>query len=288
MLIARNTIIICAIEILLSSLFYLCPSPAIIISSEQMNEFLLAIFGAGMGALATSMLDYLTNRRKLENRLFEQIEPLITSLSTIRRLRLESLGDGQCSDSLYLAYLEEEESNSLKIVETSHAQRTKLIQAVESCSEAECDEFKSDANSHFSRYLNRAKSTVDNIANNYLYLGAKLNSMTDIIRTIDEINYLTFDLCCRAKILKQIENELRDIQDRYRELVKVCNLYRLENNSQAALINGIREHEHNWVQSSSSSHGENYDALNLFSLASKFAQSTSSKYLDEYKGEPWW
>ena len=173
MLIARNTIIACIIEIVFSFLLYLSQIPPIILTSDQMNELLLAIFGAGMGALATGILEYISYKKTLENKLLEQIEPLISGLSFIRHLSLEHINVNINSESLYLAYLDEVESNSLNIIKKSHTARTELIRAIERCPEAKCHKHLWNPRSHYNRYLDRAKSTIDEIANAYLTLDVK-------------------------------------------------------------------------------------------------------------------
>ena len=288
MLIARNTIVICVIEILFSFMFYLCQAPSIILSTEQMNELLLAIFGAGMGALATGVLEYINYKRNLENELLEQIEPLISGLSSIKSLALESFGDQQCSDLLYLAYLDEEESNSSNLIAKSHAARTALITAIENCREDECDRYISDVQSSNRRYLDRARSAVDEIATNYLYLDVKLENIQKTLQIIDDINYLTFNLCHRAKILKRIKDELKGIPDKYRELIGDCRLYKFGQYSQVDLIRRVKTSEKSWMDNYNSLYEENTDALSLFNLASEFAKSTTSKYYKEYKNGPWW
>ena len=288
MLIARNTIIICIIEIIFSFSLYLSQMPPIILTSEQMNELLLAVFGAGMGALATGMLEYISYKRTLENNLLEQIEPLISGLSTIRRLSLEPIDDDNNCKSLYLAYLDEEGSNSLNIIKTSHTARTELIKAIERCPKVECYIHLLNPSSHYNRYLNRTKSNIDKIANDYLSLAVRLSYARTGLQTANDINYLTFNLCCKARVLKQLKSELERIQDKYNEAIGYCRLYKIGDFSQADLIRKIGEFEQSWTYASSSIHDENPDALVIFDLASEFAKFTSSKYCAEYKKGPWW
>lgn len=288
MLIARNTIIACIIEILFSFLLYLSQIPPIFLTSDQMNELLLAIFGAGMGALATGTLEYISYKRTLENNLLEQIEPLISGLSIIRRLGLEAIDDDNSSDSLYLAYLDEEELNSLTFHKKTHTARTELIKAIERCPKAECRKHLSNRHSHYNRYLDRAKSTIDEIVNAYLSLDAKFCYARDCLHTSNDINYLTFNMCSRARVLKQLESELERIQAKYRELIGYCRLYRIGDYSQADLIRRIRDFEKNWTCASDSIPDEKPDALVLFNLASEFAKYTNSKYYAKYRRGHWW
>lgn len=88
--------------------------------------------------------------------------------------------------------------------------------------------------------------------------------------------------------MKQLKSELERIQDKYRELIGYCRLYRIGDYSQADLIRKIREFEQGWTYASDSIPDENPDALVVFNLASEFAKFANSKYYAKYRKGHWW
>lgn len=110
MRLSRTIVMASSIVATISFIFYICPLNAVILTNEQMNEVLLAVFGAGISSLFVGAIEYCDRCWELEDRFLFGIEPLLSALGGMKECHLGY--PLQCKDplGLLLAYYEEEES----------------------------------------------------------------------------------------------------------------------------------------------------------------------------------
>lgn len=115
MRLSRTIVIASFITAAISFILYISPLNAIGLTDEQMNEVLLAVFGAGISSLFVGIIEYGDRRRELEDRFLFGIEPLLSALGGLDGNCIGSLSMSEDTLELLLAYYGEEETRAFRL-----------------------------------------------------------------------------------------------------------------------------------------------------------------------------
>ena len=295
----------------IASLFcYLSDSPSVIpcIAYEQMNDLLLAVFGAGISILPIELLGYVHDCNNLEKRLLQQAERQISLFAGMKQLSFESTGNLGSEETCELLrnYFEEASLNMLPgtAFPIRHDARNKLIQAIENCNESECDSYASDESSHFSLFMRRTYRAIRDSFESYRFSFDITSSAKDeFLQTLDELAYLPIRAFWRGTPIKvtskteQIRHIKKQIESNYgklEEVAKQCHLFECGQASHSDLIDVFLACEKSWVEDTSTTyesstyHSTNKLARELYDRVSDFAKYTACSDSSNYKGVPWW
>lgn len=295
-----------------SLLCYLSDFPSAIpcITYKQMNDLLLAVFGAGISILPIELLGYVHDCNNLEKRLLKQVERQISLFAGMKQLSFESVGDfgSEKTCELLRDYFDEASLNMLPGIAfpTRHDARNKLIQAIENCSEPECDSYASDEASHFNLFMQRAHQSIRDSFEGYRFSFDTANSSKgQLIQTLEDLSYLPIRAFWRGKPIKmtrkykkeQLESIKKLIERDYRKLedvAKQCRLFECEHAGYSDLIDAFLACEDSWLEDVSIAYGDstyhsrNKFARELYDRVSKFANYSNSPDSPRYTNTPWW
>ena len=284
------------IAIVASSFLYLSPMPPLVFNAVQMNDLLVAIFGAGIGSLVISLIEHHSNCKELEESLFENIEPLISALAELKECTIESIPDVKYPQR-FLKEFYEEQSNCLAanpLFPSKNEKRDKLIQAIEKCPLGECERYLNNKESSFRRYLSRMESYLDESVISYLNLDKKMIYIVKLLVINQQMAYLFPVISRKNKIIKEINNKLIEIKEKYNSIIGSCRLYKDGNYERGDLLNDFVQSESIWSHGCMVSLGGreinvvNRDAYALFTEVFAFAKAVHSPHLIHYEGIPWW
>lgn len=310
----RSVLAICIsfIASMISLICYLCDFPSAIpcISSNQMNDLLLAVFGTGISILPIELLGYIQDCNYLEERLLQQAEHQISLFAGMKRLSCESIGNlnNKTVCELLRDYFDEESSNTLPgtAIPVRHDARNKLIQAIENCKESECDSYAIDETSHFNTFMRRTYRSIRNTFESYRFsFEITSNSRNQFLQTLDDLSYLPIRAFWRGTPIKmtgaykkkQLENIRMGVERNYKTLenvAKYCRLFECEQAGYSELFDAFLACEKSWVENvsacygDSTYHSENRFARELYDRVSNFAEYTTCSESSRYKGIPWW
>lgn len=308
MRLSKNQIIVSFVLAIVSFGLYVSSLPPAILNAEQINELLLALFGAGVSTLFVAAMEYKDQKGKLENELLNIAESLISAVAGLKECTVESIGASAESMALLISYLEEESSNALckegsnSPFYTCQSKRNQIIQAIENCQDDECASFASDPCSSSSRYIARAKQNIKNAAASYLACDKTMREMgRHIDEKLEEFSYLT-DSLVKIPLLKSITKakkarSLREFKQAKFEVINALEpalqqvrLFYKEESNYAELLSSLKSAEEEWLKFSGakdSGREINTFAWKLFESLSDFAALTKSPVAKHYE-KPWW
>lgn len=290
MRLSRTIVIASFIVATISFIFYICPLNAVILTNEQMNEVLLAVFGAGISSLFVGAIEYCDRCWELEDRFLFGIEPLLSALGGMKEFHLGY--PLQCEDplGLLLAYYEEEESyvsQLLGISDAKHEQRDRLIQAIEHCEKDECERYYLDEDSQTRRYLLCLENAFQESVEQYRRLADKFPSEDDVYILKSKSAY--FPGTWKLKQMSAIVEKIDAIRGDYQDVVGKCRQFNSRDRSYYELLDAIKKCEKE--QTRYDREGMAWldrDAYELYVLVCEFASRCRSPYAEKYREEPWW
>lgn len=289
---------------------YLAPLPSLFLSSSQMNEVLLSIFGAGISIVFTGLIEYCFKCNELENRLLIQSERVISSIAGLKPCVIESI-DGLSIDELVQLlsnYFDEEYRNVhfSTLLPIRHDTRDKLIRIIENCPQTKCEQYANDSRSSFSRYISRVIVSVHSSVESYRFcFDKRYDVKTPLSEIMEDITYLPIrafwrgkpirlTCCVKKNLLKKINESLEATYAHLEKTAGFCRLYKEGDVALSELLKSLIEGEKHWNTSETIEiDGISYcigntPAYELFGLVSNFASYTSSKEKSHYSGIPWW
>lgn len=141
MRLSKTVVIVSLIASLISFCLYVSDANAFVLTAGQMNEVLLAVFGAGVSSFGVGLIEYRYYRVDSEDKLLKKAHLLISAIDGLEEFRLGHV-EGFNAEQLFLDYLREEETNQAVIggplsIVLSHASRDALIVAIEHCDESQ-------------------------------------------------------------------------------------------------------------------------------------------------------
>lgn len=305
-----SQIVVAFAATLISFMCYISPFQAIILSSEQMNELLLAILGAGISILATELIEYRYLCNRLENNILNNAERVISAFQGMRSAIVESLpykDEDETYDMLHAYY--EEEWNNLHpnaLLSPQHSARDKIITLIENCDPKECDRIAEDSSSHFRRYISRVQDSIYEAYKSYQFcFDNNFSPFEPLLNDIGSISYLPirkfwqsrpFQLTSKGKreSLDKIRHIIEDALVELKEAIVACRLFEKDNCSVAKLFESLHKAEKRWnVTQIRNCNNKSYVvdntyAIALFDATSEFAKYSSSKSAGHYFGAPWW
>lgn len=301
----KYEIIYSTIASVASFLLYVSDLQPVLLTVDQANEMLLAIFGAGISTFFAALMEYQHRKRELEDDLLKMVEPLISAVAGIKNVPIELIAPGFDSVNMLTAYFEEDESNAMwsgGVVPMSHGARDALISAIEGCDAEECERYLSDPHSHSSRYIERAKRNLKKQAENYGACDKTFREMDSLVDgELKKIAYLTaqFKLgqsgCCFTAnkksqcLLEFIENKAK-VKKELEPAFKQVRSFNSEQASYAQLLSTFVATERaSRGQSRSAGAADIGEALamDLFAPLSRFASMTKSPAAGHYETS-WW
>lgn len=303
----KTQIVFSLIAIVVSFSFYISPYSAVMLSCEQMNEILLAVFGAGVSALFVGVMEYWHRMHQLENDLLNSAEPLISAVADLAECTVESIGDVRDPTALLIDYFEEERVNALRrkgtgILPVKHDKRNCIIREIERCSDEECESYASDSCSSSSRYIQRAEC---NIVKSIASYRSCARTLKDTSRIIDDLlarfYYLTGSFMSipllgdlpgakKALFLREFIDAKSRVVDSLKPVFGQVRLFDLSDAGYDELLSAFRKVEKQWLRhifENGSSFERNTFAYSLFEPLSKFAAMSKSPVAKHYK-TPWW
>lgn len=294
---AKNNIIVTALVCTISFFAYISSWPAILIDSMQMNEVLVALFGAGISIFFSSICSYRYERKKLENALLERAERALSGLHGLRECVIESAGGSRASSvELLLGYFEEEENRFCNIIDSqeNNVARNKLIRVVERCDESQVETYLNDPNSSFNRFVERSRKSIDSAADSYLYLSdSNFDSCNQLLNIVAEIDYLplTLHFLKRKRLLEGIRKLVESYMETLTPIVLQSRLFKCKEIGYGQILPDILEAEKKWLSRSSSdsalAQSENDYADDLYRVVQEFASLTSSPLKKQYPASSW-
>lgn len=187
---------IAAILATTSFLLYLSPAQPILVSAEQANEALLAIFGAGISVLPFEIIDYIRERKRLEKAFLDLIEPALSNISALEWPTIECMGGGSLEGDVKIlyAYFREREANdfalNLKLPTSTKAADT-ILEYLSVVSTNERNAQLNDPNSNFNRLINRQEGRIKHTLKIYADCSEKLACVLKQMRDIQtQLDYL--------------------------------------------------------------------------------------------------
>ena len=290
---------------LISFALYIAPCDALLLTNKQVNEVLLAIFGAGVSSLGIGILEYRHCKHAFENKLLLAAEPLISAVGGLRELSVESIGEADDSTRLLLNYLQEEESNrmrargALSAFPTTHACRDALICAIERCDEGEAESFAQDSNSSSMGYISQAIWRLNNVASSYHSCDKRLKEQSALIESeVEEATYLfgwLNKIPCLAKrsdakktsCLNELLSNLNKIRDELEPAFQQARLLACESASISEAFDCFLDtQKHRLSPSCHLNQEQNEYVPALFKPLSQFAKLTKSSDAFRYE-RPW-
>lgn len=295
---SRTIVWISFVLVIVSLTFYLLPVPALVLEAEQLNELLLAVFGAGVGSFSVGIIEYCSQRNELENKLFDAMEPLISALAGLKECVIESISGVKDPRQLILDFYTERSSSKFRSAifpdGNVNQARDRLVRAIEGCSLDECDKYFNDEGSLVRRYLKRFESNLEQSVDSYLNLGNKLACVNELQSTVRQLAYLFFGASRKTKKGQKINDRLIAIVEHYDSVIGSCRIYKHEDYGSENILNDITAVESTWIPSHPVSIDGNEiniincDAYGLFVDVSEFAKTTHSNSSIFYRGIPWW
>lgn len=276
--------------------FYLCKEPAIFLEAKDMNEILLAVFGASISIFLTELFEYHYKKQDAETALLNTTERVISGFTGLMSVTVESIGDLEPQDvhNLLIEYFDEE-SNNLILPALSlniHEARDRLIQAIEHCDTDACDAIASDASSHFNRYVSRVMGSVRKSVEGYLscfdYCRKDINDLIDISSRFSSVP-TSFLFAYRKKDLDSISNILAGVQSAFSKTVGVCRLFKLGEAGYSELLTCCLAAEEKWVEhrafqiDGNTYYSENKFVRELFCAIYEFASHASPEMYRQYR-----
>ena len=306
MSLSKSVVVVSFLAASVSFMLYIAPCDAILLSSNQINEVLLAIFGAGISSLGVGLIEYCHHKNKLENRLLITAEPLISAVAGLKQCNFERIGDGVNASSLLVAYFEEKESNELlgksasPVFPASHVARNTLICAIEHCDEGKCDLYANNPGSSSSRYIARFEKNLLEVANTYRGCDRSFREMGP--RFDDEIECFSYLFDCFSRIpvfsncpsvrkrrcIKEIKESKAEIESKLEPVFGQVRLFDCNQSGYSELLACFLGVQKQWINLDVNAIcGENAFARSLFELLSDFASATNSTVAKYYE-KPWW
>ena len=303
----KTQIIFSLIAIVVSFSFYISPYSAVMLSCEQMNEILLAVFGAGVSVLFVGVMEYWHRMHQLENDLLNSAEPLISAVAGLAECTVESIGDVRDPAALLIDYFKEERVNAPRrkgagILPVRHDKRNCIIREIERCSDEKCESYASDSSSSSFRYIQRAEYNIAKSISSYRSCARTLN---DTSRINDDLlarfSYLTGSFMSipllgdlpgakKTLFLREFIDAKTKVVDALKPAFGQVRLFDLSDAGYDELLSAFKEAEKQWLRYSfenGSSFKRNTFAYSLFEPLSKFAAMTKSSVAEHYK-TPWW
>lgn len=303
----KSQIVFSLIAIVVSFSFYIAPFSAVLLTCEQMNEILLAVFGAGVSALFVGVMEYWHRMHELESDLLNTAEPLISAVAGLAECSIESIADVHDSSDLLIAYFIEESNNALwekgtGILPESHDKRNCIIQNIEGCSDDECESFATDPNSSSSRYIQRVKCSIIKTTESYRSCDKKFS---DTARFIDghlaRFSYLASNFesipflkdlpgAKKTLLLQEFADAKKQVSDALQPAFSLVRLFDQNDSGFDQLLSMFMKTEKQWLKrgSENGASGErNSFAYSLFEPLSEFAAITKSPVAKHYI-KPWW
>lgn len=290
MRLSRTIVVSSFITAAISFILYICPLNAIALTDEQMNEVLLAVFGAGISSLFVGVIEYSDRRRELEDRFLFDIEPILSALGGLDECCIRSLSTPEDTLELLLAYYKEEESRAFRLslnLDAKHEKRDCLIQTIEHCEKDECERYYLDKTSSTRRYLISFEDEIQKLVGRYLRLAEKLPSEDDVYILKSKFAY--FPTTWKLRQMTAIANKINAIRDDYRDVVGKCRLFDCGNCGYSELLAAIKKCEKAQTRYDREGRARpDRDAYELYTLVCEFANKCCSPYAEKYKEEPWW
>lgn len=276
--------------------FYLCKEPAVFLEAEDMNEILLAVFGAGISIFFTELFEFHYKKRDAEMALLCTTERVISGFTELVPVTVESIGDLGPQDvcNLLIEYFAEEFDNRIlsALSPNGHEARDRLIRAIEHCDAGMCDAIASDASSHFNRYVLRVMGSVRKSAEGYLvcfdYCRKDINDLIDISSRLSSVP-TSFLLARRKKNLDSINHILAEVCPAFSKIVGACRLFELGEAGYSELLTCCLEAEKKWVEhkafqiDGNTCFSENKYIRELFCAIYEFASHVSPEMCRQYR-----
>lgn len=290
MRLSRTIVIASFITAAISFILYICPLNAIALTDEQMNEVLLAVFGAGISSLFIGIIEYNDRRWELEDRFLFDIEPLLSALGGLDGSCIGSLSMSEDTLELLLAYYKEEESRAFRLalkLDVKHEKRDRLIQAIEHCEKDECERYYLDKTSSTRRYLIRLEGEIQESAGRYLRLAEKLPSEDDVYILKSKFAY--FPATWKLRQMTAIANKINAIRDDYQDIIGQCRCFNCGDCGYSYLLDAIKKNEKEQTRYDREGMARSdRAAYELYTLVYEFAKRCRSPYAEKYEEEPWW
>ncbi len=310
MRLSRKIVVVSAFASIASFLAYVSPLPAFVLDYQQMNEVMLAIFGAGVSSLSVGFLEYEHHRNVLEFDLLEHFEPLLSAIAALQCFEVESVGEASCkSMELLKAYYEERELSDFPCFACLHGDRKaahRLLRAMGYKTENEMRQSLDDPHSNFNRYIDRQSKAIEKAADEYMhYLERVKRELPRLKRMVQEMDYLPSRKICFCKIavfsnaiktkslwhaIEVIEMFLSDLGDVFDK----CRLFSRDECGYSDLLLALEEAREKLRKIPDSNLGSrsvrtgNYYADELFSSVSAFEQHVVRRRTDRRYVNPWW
>lgn len=276
--------------------FYLSDAPAIFLEAKDMNEILLAVFGAGISMFFTELIEYIYKKRDIEMALLNAAERVISAFAELMPVSIESIGDLNSRDKIQLLieYFDEEYSNQVLpgLLLNSHDARDRLIREIEHCDVDECDAIAADRDSHFNRYRMRLLSSIRKSAEGYLscfdYSRKDIDDFINICSNISSVSF-PFSLACRKTILDSINHTVAEACSVFSKTAGVCRLSKLGEVGYSELLACCQAAEKSWVErevfrlEETTYYSDNKYARELFCAIYEYADHVSPDMCRQYR-----
>lgn len=290
MKLSKTIVIASLIASIASFAFYVCPLDAPILTDEQVNEVLLAVFGGGISSFFIGLTEYNNCRKELEDRFLFGVEPLLSTLGGIKECAVEPLPHIGDPVDLLAKYYDEEASNSVQlpgISSSKHEIRDRLIQSLEHSNLADCERTFSDEKSSSRRYIARLEDSIQLAVKEYLGLADRLPSGDDVYILKSKMSY--FPLSSKRKLIDSIADKFNKARSEFKGVIEQCRLFEKGECHYGELLKSIKDIEASQQRCCRGKEVRNdRSAAELYELVFQFARKCSSPYASKYEQDPWW
>lgn len=235
MKLSRTTILMSFLISTISFLAYISQCPSILLSAQQANEALLSIFGAGISSLFVGILEYRSERTKLEQRIITQVEPILSSIASLQAITVENytgIADHKHAVDFLVQQLESESPIQLLSIKAQGDSQTNG-QLSSRSSITNNQRSSSSRDDHLNRYIQRHKEYISEAARDYARTADRLKDSAPSLRvTISEISYLSTALHIpwgreveKYKSLCEMDDIVNSLRSELEDTFGVCRLF---------------------------------------------------------------
>lgn len=300
MRLSKTVVIVSLIASLISFCLYVSDANAFVLTAGQMNEVLLAVFGAGVSSFGVGLIEYRYYRVDSEDKLLKKAHLLISAIDGLEEFRLGHV-EGFNAEQLFLDYLREEETNQAVIggplsIVLSHASRDALIVAIEHCDESQIAYVIENEHSCFAKYVSDSISELEKVIKTYRYYDRCLKeAVPDIKGLIEQMTYLSQDIpfiksldCVngarKARCLERFITQEEKAETTLRPVFETIRLFDNGQSSYADVMDSLIVCQKSWVCcGAKENQSRNSFAISLYNSILSFARLTSSKTVPLYE-----
>lgn len=275
---------------------YLCPVPAIWLSADQVNNLLLAIFGAACPSFAFGLLEYESRVRDNESTYLKLCERVYSEITGLKECVVGTITDDRDLDfRLVLAYLDELDCNTLSpsFSGTSHTARNNIIKEIEGCELNECCNYAMRPFSRSSIYLDQLESNLITALDSYRQFDSPFKKNRDAIKDLArDICYFmphlsrnkkkTASISCTITLLETVGSCLSDS-------IGKANLFYADNGSFLDSFCSVKASEDKWASHNFMALGGpasgNQFCEQMYELVSQFALNSTSVFGEKFTRE---